>query len=55
MGDNFGGFLGAALLDHLVVVDTGIGDGALPEPRDRLFLSRLADAGVDLPTWRWTS
>ena len=46
MGVNFGGFL-VRSPDHLVVVDTGIGGGALPELGIGSFPSRLADAGVD--------
>ena len=46
MGVNFGGFLVRAP-GHLVVVDTGIGGGALPELAIGSLPSRLADAGVE--------
>ena len=45
MGVNFGGFL-VRSPGHLVVVDTGIGGGALPELGIGSFPSRLADVGV---------
>ena len=46
MGVNFGGFLVRAP-GHLVVVDTGIGGGALPELAIGSLPSQLADAGVE--------
>jgi glyoxylase-like metal-dependent hydrolase (beta-lactamase superfamily II) len=46
MGVNFGGFL-VSTPGQVVVVDTGIGGGALPELGIGSFPSRLAGAGVD--------
>src|SRR6478609_1010235 len=45
MGVNFGGFL-VRTPQHTVVVDTGIGGGALPELPIGSFPARLAAAGV---------
>src|SRR4051812_41207739 len=45
MGVNFGGFL-VRTGEHVVVVDTGIGGGALPELPIGSFPERLAAAGV---------
>jgi glyoxylase-like metal-dependent hydrolase (beta-lactamase superfamily II) len=45
MGVNFGGFL-IRTPDHVVVVDTGIGGGAIPELPIGTFPDRLAAAGV---------
>lgn len=45
MGVNFGGFL-VRTPEHLVVVDTGIGGGALPELPIGSFPDRLRAAGV---------
>src|SRR3954451_13994063 len=45
MGVNFGGFL-IRTPDHVVVVDTGIGGGALPEMPIGSFPDRLRAAGV---------
>jgi glyoxylase-like metal-dependent hydrolase (beta-lactamase superfamily II) len=45
MGVNFGGFL-VRTPDHVVVVDTGIGGGAIPELPIGSFPSRLAATGV---------
>ncbi|HEY6891275.1 MAG TPA: MBL fold metallo-hydrolase [Solirubrobacter sp.] len=45
MGVNFGGFL-VRTRDRLVVVDTGIGGGALPELPIGTLPRRLAEAGV---------
>jgi glyoxylase-like metal-dependent hydrolase (beta-lactamase superfamily II) len=45
MGVNFGGFL-VRTADRVVVVDTGIGGGALPELGIGSFPARLAAAGV---------
>jgi glyoxylase-like metal-dependent hydrolase (beta-lactamase superfamily II) len=46
MGVNFGGFL-IRTGDHVVVVDAGIGGGAIPELPIGSFPARLAAAGVD--------
>ncbi|HVP01682.1 MAG TPA: MBL fold metallo-hydrolase [Solirubrobacteraceae bacterium] len=48
LGVNFGGFL-LRTREHLVVVDTGIGGGAIPELPIGGFPQRLADAGVSPP------
>jgi glyoxylase-like metal-dependent hydrolase (beta-lactamase superfamily II) len=45
MGVNFGGFL-VRTADHVVVIDTGIGGGALPELPIGSFPERLGEAGV---------
>lgn len=45
MGVNFGGFL-VRTPSAIVVVDTGIGSGAIPELPIGSFPQRLADAGV---------
>jgi glyoxylase-like metal-dependent hydrolase (beta-lactamase superfamily II) len=45
MGVNFGGFL-VRTRDRLVIVDTGIGGGALPELPVGTLPRRLAEAGV---------
>src|SRR5215216_1795341 len=45
MGVNFGGFL-VRTPDHIVVIDTGIGGGALPELPIGSFPDRLEAAGV---------
>src|SRR3954451_20913724 len=45
MGVNFGGFL-VRTPDHVVVIDTGIGGGALPEMPIGSFPDRLREAGV---------
>jgi glyoxylase-like metal-dependent hydrolase (beta-lactamase superfamily II) len=46
MGVNFGGFL-VRTPDHLIVIDTGIGGGSLPELPIGSFPERLAAAGVE--------
>src|SRR6476659_4993214 len=45
MGVNFGGFL-VRTPDHVVIVDTGIGGGAIPELPIGSFPGNLAAAGV---------
>src|SRR6478609_3101774 len=45
MGVNFGGFL-VRTPEHVVIVDTGIGGGAIPELPIGLFPDNLAAAGV---------
>jgi glyoxylase-like metal-dependent hydrolase (beta-lactamase superfamily II) len=45
MGVNFGGFL-VRTPDHTVIVDAGIGGGAIPELPIGSFPERLATAGV---------